>query len=97
MGSDLLPQKSLELDKTIMSLTGNEAAKQREVTFNDHVGLTQRKYGHSSDIRVTERGIILVVSKTRIFIPWHNVTSFQYHVEDMEARRIVEGIEAYGI
>lgn len=40
---------------------------------------------------VTDKGVVLVVARTRILIPWNNVIDFSYDVQDVKARKIVQG------
>lgn len=42
------------------------------------------------DVRPVKNGFVIVVSKTRIFIPFSRVIDFTYDVDDTETRVILE-------
>lgn len=45
------------------------------------------------DVRIVERGFLIIAGKIRVLIPNSQVIDFTYHVDDSEARRYIEGIQ----
>lgn len=60
----------------------------RVVRYRDAMGKIKSSYGVHD---VTDKGVVLVVARTRILIPWNNVIDFSYDVQDVKARKIVQG------
>ncbi len=40
---------------------------------------------------VTDKGVVLEVSISKMFYPWHRVTQFTYHSLDKAVRSIIQG------
>jgi hypothetical protein len=68
----------------------NEASQRRELRYRAVDGTLITTKGDSV-YSVTPIGVVIAVMNTRILIPWHNITDFTYHTQDVAARKVIQG------
>lgn len=72
-------------------LTPAEAIVRRTAVILHPFTDQKKEYNGTEIYSVTEKGIVIAVGKTRLFYPWHRVNSFNYHVDDVQARELIQG------
>lgn len=72
-------------------LDGNQAAQRREVVVKHPYNEENIRYMGDKVYSITEKGIVIAVVTSRILYPWHRVMLFNYHTDDVEARKVIQG------
>ncbi len=69
----------------------NEAARRRAATVMHPFTGVVKEYLGDQIYSVTEKGLVISVSETKMFYPWNRVTSFSYHTQDTAACKVIQG------
>ena len=64
--------------------------ERRDLRYTGWNGLQKTATGEN--VRPVKDGFVVVISKTRIFIPMNRVIDYTYDVDDITSRNHIEGI-----
>lgn len=72
-------------------MDGNEASQRREVVILHPFTVQRVVYSGEQIYSIKPLGVVISVSRSRLFYPWSRVVQFTYDVDDVAARNVIQG------
>lgn len=67
-------------------------ASQRRAVIVMHPTTDEKETYYGDEVySISDKGIVIAASQSRMLYPWHRVMLFTYHIQDETARKVILG------